>query len=223
MDIVIFDLDGTLVDSAPDIIDALNRTLADLSLAPVDDATGRGFIGGGARKLVADGIAKSTGVPADETALAAAYEKFLACYTENCADRSTLYPGVRETLESLSGNGVAMGVCTNKPQRLSLDVLAAFDLDGFFRAVVGGDALPERKPAASHLLETARRTAADYRRALMVGDSATDVAAARNANLPVVAVDYGYTATPAAELGADAVVSDLRDLPALMPQFWQAA
>ena len=223
MDVAIFDLDGTLVDTAPDIIDALNRTLTDLDLAPVDDATGRSFIGGGARKLVADGLAKSAGRTAEENAIDDAYARFIQYYTQKSAARSAVYPGVRDALDALADTGLAMGVCTNKPHALSLDVLEAFDLHRYFRVVIGGDALPERKPAAGHLLETARRTAPEFSRAIMIGDSPTDVAAARNAGVPVVVVDYGYTVTPAAELGADAVISDMRELSALFPTFWEAA
>ena len=223
MDVAIFDLDGTLVDTAPDIIDALNRTLSDLGLTPVDDATGRSFIGGGARKLVADAMAKSGGRTASEDEIDAAYARFIGYYTENSAVRSTLYPGVREALDTLAEAGLSMGVCTNKPHDLSLDVLDAFGLHKYFRAVVGGDALPERKPAAGHLLETARRTAPEFQRAIMIGDSPTDVAAARNAGIPVVVVNYGYTVTPAEDLGADAVIADMRELAALFPVFWKAA
>lgn len=223
MDVAIFDLDGTLVDTAPDIIDALNRTLSDLGLTPVDEATGRSFIGGGARKLVADGMAKSGGRNASEDEIDAAYARFIGYYTENFAVRSTLYPGVREALNTLAETGLSMGVCTNKPHDLSLDVLDAFGLHKYFRAVVGGDALPERKPAAGHLLETARRTAPEFQRAIMIGDSPTDVAAARNAGVPVVVVNYGYTVTPAEDLGADAVIADMRELAALFPVFWKAA
>lgn len=223
MDVVIFDLDGTLVDTAPDIIDALNRTLLNLDLAPVDEATGRSFIGGGARNLVADGLTRSRGKPAPKTDIDDAYDRFIVYYTEKSADRSALYPGVVETLDLLANTGLAMGVCTNKPHSLSLDILSAFGLDKFFKAVVGGDTLPERKPAAQHVLETAKRTAPTYSRAIMIGDSHTDVAAARNADIPVVVVDYGYTTTPPADLGAEAVISDLRELPPLMPTFWKAA
>ena len=223
MDVAIFDLDGTLVDTAPDIIDALNWTLSEFDLAPVDDATGRSLIGGGARKLVEDGLAKSSGQSIEKTAINDAYVRFIDYYTEKSAARSALYPGVRDALDALADTGLAMGVCTNKPHALSLDVLEAFDLHRYFRAVIGGDALPERKPAAGHLLETARRVTPDFSRAIMIGDSPTDVAAARNAGVPVVVVDYGYTVTPVEELGADAVISDMRELAALFPKFWKAA
>ena len=181
------------------------------------------LIGGGARKLVEDGLAKSSGQSIEKTAINDAYVRFIDYYTEKSAARSALYPGVRDALDALADTGLAMGVCTNKPHALSLDVLEACDLHRYFRAVIGGDALPERKPAAGHLLETARRVTPDFSRAIMIGDSPTDVAAARNAGVPVVVVDYGYTVTPVEELGADAVISDMRELAALFPKFWKAA
>ncbi|MEE2997292.1 MAG: HAD hydrolase-like protein [Pseudomonadota bacterium] len=223
MDVAIFDLDGTLVDTAPDIIDALNRTLSDMGLAPLDDETGRSFIGGGARKLVSRALTASNVTREPEINVDDAYSRFIIYYTEKCADRSTLYPDVIETLEMLAEEEIAMGVCTNKPQALSLDVLSAFGLKKFFRAVVGGDVLPEQKPAARHLLETVGRTATACRCAAMIGDSSTDVAAARNANIPVVVVNYGYTTIAPADLGADAVISNLRELPSLIPTFWKSA
>ena len=223
MDVAIFDLDGTLVDTAPDIIDALNRTLSNQGLTPIDDATGRGFIGGGARKMVVDGLAESAGRPAEEREIDDAYAQFINYYTEKFAVQSRLYPGVREALDALADMGLAMGVCTNKPHALSLDVLDAFGLLKYFRSVIGGDAVPEQKPAAGHLLETARRSAPGFSRAIMVGDSTTDVAAARNASVPVIVVNYGYTVTPVSALGADAIISDMRELIALLPTFWKMA
>lgn len=222
MDVVIFDLDGTLIDTAPDIINALNKTLAGRDLAPVDDATGRRFIGGGARKLVADGLTEA-GISVTDTTLDDAYAQFIRYYEDASADLSCLYPSVRDALEILAQRECLMGVCTNKPQSLSIDVLEAFDLTKYFRAIIGGDALPERKPAAGHVLETARQTAPEYTRAIMIGDSPTDVAAARNAGIPVIAVNYGYTTIPPAELGANAVIADMRELPPLLPRFWEAA
>ena len=223
MDVLLFDLDGTLVDTAPDIIDALNRTLAETNLSPVDDVTGRSFIGGGARHLVASGMSGSQGPPVSDDELDRAYASFVRYYTERSSARSNLYPGVREALDGLIDMDIAMGVCTNKPQDLSVDVLEAFDLNKYFRTVIGGDALPERKPAASHLLETAHRTAPGYERAIMIGDSPTDVAGARNADMPVIVVNYGYTTTPVLELGADAVISDMQEVLPIINSYWDAA
>lgn len=219
MDVVIFDLDGTLIDTAPDIINALNQTLSDFMLAPIDADTGRRFIGNGARKLVEDSLTER-GVSWTEDLLDDAHAKFTHYYTEKSCELSRVYPGVRDALDELTRMGFPLGVCTNKPQSLSMDVLKKLDLLKYFQAVLGGDALSERKPAASHILETAQRIAPNYKRAIMVGDSKTDVAAARNAGVPVVAVNYGYTITPAAKLGADAVIANMQELLSHIPQLW---
>ena len=182
-----------------------------------------GGTGGGARQLVKLGVIADRGEDAEDELIDRTFDRFLTYYGESSTDRSVIYPGVLDVLEQFAGDNLPMGVCTNKPHDISLAVLEALDLMRYFRTVIGGDALPVRKPQAGHILETAARTLPGYSQAIMIGDSATDVAAARNAEVPVVAVSYGYTNVPAVELGADAVIDNMRDLPAAMEPLWTVA
>ncbi len=209
---VVFDLDGTLIDTAPDLHAALVAVLAAAGRSGVTIDDVRHMVGDGARALVERGFA-ATGDPLPPAAVEGAVARFLGHYGAHIADLSRPFPGVDEALTTLSAAGARLGVCTNKPERLSRDLLAATGLAGRFAAVVGGDSLDVRKPDAGHLLGTLARMGAEPAGAVMVGDSANDVAAARAAGLPVVLVSFGYTATPARELGADAVIDGFADLP----------
>lgn len=204
---IVFDLDGTLVDTLPDIHEALNRALAEARLATIDEAACRNMIGGGARNLIEQAFTVIGETP-DETRIDELFERFLDLYRDEPAIRSKPFPGVIDALEVLQGRGLALGICTNKPQDLSELVLDGLNMGRFFGdVVIGGDTLPIRKPDAGHLLEVIQRLGHVPADAVMVGDSATDVGAARNAGVPVIVVDFGYTDRPAAELGADALIS----------------
>lgn len=185
---VLFDLDGTLVDSAPDIAAAVNRLLAELGLPAVDEATIRGWIGDGARALLAAALRHSGSArEADEV-----MDRFMVHYGDCLLLHARPYPGVADTLAALSARGVAMGVCTNKPERFVAPLLEAMGIAGAFSGIVGGDTLPERKPHPLPLRHLAGRLGAPVERCLMVGDSQTDFLAARAAGMPVVLVGYGY-------------------------------
>jgi phosphoglycolate phosphatase len=212
LDAVVFDLDGTLVDTAPDLGGALNRLLAEHGRVPIGADGIRRMIGDGAAKLVERGFAATGGLPA---ALPSLVERFLAIYEPNIAETSRPFPGVVETLERLKAAGLRLGVCTNKPDEATRRLLAALDLSRHFTAVSGGD-VPARKPDARHLLGVLRDLDASPTRSLMVGDSPNDVAAARNAGVPVVVVSFGYTTTPAAQLGADRLIDDFAALPEIL-------
>ncbi len=212
LDAVVFDLDGTLVDTAPDLGAALNRLLEDHGRAPRDPSDIRRMIGDGAAKLVERGFIASGGLP---QALEPLVTRFLEIYEPMTAATSLPFPGVVAALERLARKGIRLGVCTNKPDRATRHLLAALDLARHFDAVSGGD-VPARKPDARHLLGVLNQLGASPQRSLMVGDSTNDVAAARNAGVPVVVVSFGYTSTPAAQLGADAVIDDFASLPEMI-------
>lgn len=209
---VVFDLDGTLVDTAPDLVGALNVVLGERDLPHVPVEAARHLVGRGGRVLLQRGFADAGAeLPAGEAD--ALFARFLDAYRARIAQDSRPYPGVEAALDALAAAGARLAVCTNKPgayARLLLDELA---MSPRFAAVVGADDVPHRKPDPRHLLDTLVRAGGDPGRALMVGDSSADAEAARGASIPVVLVSFGYTETPAAELGADAVIDRFDDLP----------
>ena len=212
---VVFDLDGTLIDSAGDIADVLNACLGEAGLAPLDEATVTTMIGGGARVLVERTLAR-LGRRDDGVLLEQLHAGFERRYRDLGAGRSRVFPGGREVLARLHAEGTGLGICTNKPAGITLRVLEEMDLACWFGAVVGEtDALP-RKPAPAMLLAALDRLGAPPAAAVMIGDSAADVGTARAAGVPVVAVSFGYTTTPPHELGADLVIDRLSDLPAAL-------
>ena len=209
---VVFDLDGTLVDTAGDLTAALNVVLARRGRGAVAPETIRTMIGDGAKTLVRRGL-DATGGPIDDADFDAAVGEFLAYYDDNIAQHSRPFPGLVETLAVLARQGCVFGVCTNKAERFSVKLLRHLGLADHFAVVLGGDSLAIRKPDPRHLLATITGMGAVPERAVMVGDSVNDVKAARAAGVPVIAVSFGYTATPPAALGADALIDHLAELP----------
>lgn len=212
---LIFDFDGTLIDSAPDIALGLNRLLVqegrrELSLADV-----HGMIGDGAARLVEQAFA-ATGAALSPDELGPMTARYLAIYGALPVDRGCLYPGVVETLTALKNAGHRLGLCTNKPAGISHDLLRALGMDGLFDAVAGGDSVARKKPHPDPLLFVMHHLGVDASGAVMVGDNANDVAAARGAGVPVVAVAYGYPRMPLAALGADLIIDSFADLPAAL-------
>ena len=202
---VVFDLDGTLVDTAPDLTAALNHTLGELGHPPIAAATVRHLVGHGSRALIERGLAEH-GVTA-----AAEVERglplFLDHYAANIATGSRPYPGIETALDALRDAGVTLAICTNKPAGLANALLAALDWSTRFAAVLGSDSIAVRKPHPEHVLATIRAAGGDPAGSVFVGDTAVDVAAAHAAGLPVIVVDFGFSAIPADRLGADAVIS----------------
>ena len=212
--LVIFDLDGTLVDTAPDLCAALNHALVELGRPPVDADTVRHLVGHGARALIERGLALSGDSDADE--VARGLPVFLAYYAAHIADGSQPFDGAEAALDALAAAGVTCAVCTNKPVGLANALLDALGWRGRFASVLGGDSLPVKKPDAAHVVATAAAAGQPLAGAVFVGDTAVDVAAARAAGVPVIVVGFGFADGPASALGADAAIGHFDDLiPAL--------
>lgn len=210
---VVFDLDGTLVDTAPDLIETLNVVFAREGLPAVDYAVARNMIGGGARRMIESGL-KFAARPPDNRALDRMFHDFIAYYAAHVADRSRPFPGLEKALDRLAAQGCRFAVCTNKLEGLSRLLLDALGLTGRFEAICGQDTFRIQKPDPEILRRTIEAAGGETRYAIMVGDSGTDIATARAAGIPVVAVDFGYSETPIAELGADRLISHFDDLAA---------
>ena len=209
---LIFDLDGTLVDTAPDLLGALNAVLVDAGRPPVALADMRHLVGFGARALIANALER-TGVAGDPQQIEAMKQDFLAHYRGHIADLTKPYPGVEETLAGLKGKGARMGMLTNKPHDLTLLLMARLGLDKYFAAVLGQGRMPYTKPDARIFRDVVAAVGGVGAGTLMIGDSITDVQTARAGDAPVLLVSYGYTPEPARTLGADAVVDKFLDVP----------
>src|SRR6266700_6797789 len=217
---VVFDLDGTLVDTAPDLINALNFILDREGLPPVPPASARNMIGAGARKLIERGLeleGRAACVP-DITRLTA---DFIDHYAAHIADASRPFDGLEAALDELAGRGYRLAVCTNKLEWLSKRLLDELGLSPHFAAICGADTFGVSKPDPMILRQTVARAGGDLSSAIMVGDAGTDIGVARRAGVPVIGVTFGYTDVPIADLKPDRLIDHMRDLPAavesLMP------
>jgi phosphoglycolate phosphatase len=212
---IVFDLDGTLVDTAPDLLAALDALFAREGLPPVRSAELRNMIGGGARALIerALGDQHVTVARGDVDRL---YESYIAHYADHIADASRLFPGLEQALDALAENGCRFAVCTNKLEFLAVRLLEELGIAGRFAAICGQDTFGLQKPDPEVLRRTVARAGGKIEQAVMVGDSATDIDMARGAAIPMVAVDFGYTETPVSQLGPDRIISRFADLPAAL-------
>jgi phosphoglycolate phosphatase len=209
---VIFDLDGTLIDSAPDLQLAVNRMLAGFGRGPLALAQVRGMVGDGAGALI-ERVLAAAGLPG--TLQQEAVRIFLDFYAQDPVTHTQLYPGVIETLEQLREQGLTLALCTNKPEAPAREVLARLQLVQYFPQVAGGDTFPFRKPDPRMLLKLLP-AGTPPQRAVLVGDSEVDAATAQAAGVPFVLMSYGYHRTPVAQIASDQVLDDLRALPALL-------
>jgi len=210
---IVFDLDGTLIDTAPDLIDTLNLVLTRESLPRVPFEMARPLIGGGARGLIERALA-TEGRVCSKAEVDRLYTAFVAHYADHIADRSRPFPHLESVLDGLAEAGHRLAVCTNKLEWLSVRLLETLKLAQRFAAICGQDTFGMQKPDPEILRRTILRAGGEPRQAIMVGDSGTDVRTARAANVPVIAVDFGYTDVPIAALQPDRVISSFADLPA---------
>jgi phosphoglycolate phosphatase len=209
---IVFDLDGTLIDTAPDLIDTLNVILTrqGLPAVPYDDA--RPLIGGGAKAMIEKALVLERR-SATATEVDALYTAFVAYYAEHIADRSRPFPYLEATLDRLAAEGHTLAVCTNKLEWLSRRLLDALKLSWRFAAICGQDTFGIQKPDPRIFRLTVELAGGRPDGAIMVGDSATDVSTARAADVPVIAVDFGYTDVPIAAFEPDRVISSFAELP----------
>lgn len=211
-DLIVFDLDGTLVDTGPDLTAALNHVLHAMGRQTVTETAVRDMVGLGAAKLLERGL-DATGGGTPEM-VQAGLAGFLDFYGSNICVHSRPYAGVERVLDQLAEYGCRLAICTNKPERMSRELISALGWEGRFAANLGGDSLPVRKPDPLHLTETIARAGGGQ--VAFVGDSIVDVMAARAAALPIVTVSFGFADRPAEELGGDMLIHHYDELiPAL--------
>ena len=202
---IVFDLDGTLIETAPDLIDTLNLILGQHGVPAVAFDDARAMIGAGVKPLLQRALA-SKGLRFAPDEIDTLYAEYLELYAAHIADRSRPFPGLEAALDALAADGCILAVCTNKLEWLSVLLLEKLSLAPRFAAICGQDTFAMRKPDPEMLRLTIARAGGDVARAVMVGDSMTDVATAQAARIPVVAVDFGYTDIPPAQLGADRLI-----------------
>jgi phosphoglycolate phosphatase len=214
IDSIVFDLDGTLIDSLPDVLASMNLMLAEEKRRPLSLTELSNMVGRGVTPMVEDAYNMTGKAIASPIELKDAAQRYINHYKANPVGHTVVFPNVIETLRKLKEDGFCMGICTNKPYEMTLLVLEGLKIDIFFDGVTGGDNLPFNKPDPRHILTTLVLMKSEANRAVMVGDSWVDAKGGRDAGLPVIAVDYGYNSEPIESLEADNVIGDF----ALLPQ-----
>ncbi|PHP66572.1 phosphoglycolate phosphatase [Zhengella mangrovi] len=221
--VIVFDLDGTLVDTAPDLLDALDHAIATAGLPPVDQAAMRAYAGHGGRAMIERAFAQNR-KPLPEAERERLLAVFLDHYTGRMPGRSLPFPGALDAMRRFEDAGFALAICTNKYERLARQLLEGLGLAHRFAAIAGADTFAFRKPDPRHLTETIRRAAGDRATGLMIGDTNTDIATAKAAGLPVVAVEFGYSSEPLASLAPSIIIEHFDELtPVLARRLLKAA
>ncbi|MBM3950517.1 MAG: phosphoglycolate phosphatase [Rhodospirillales bacterium] len=209
---LVFDLDGTLIDSVPQVAAAVNMTLTEAARPALSITAVRGIIGEGARTTLVRAFATTGGT--DDIDIDAMVERYLIHYLADPSSHTTIFPGVTEVLRKFRALGTVMGICTNKPGATTRPVLDALNLSQYFAAVITADDTRHRKPDGRHVLATLAAMKADRNSAIFVGDSAPDLAAARDAGVPAIVVAYGYGYVDPATMPAAARIERFHELPA---------
>lgn len=209
---VVFDLDGTMIHTAPDLVGATNHVMVQSGLPPAAPEIIVPAVGGGARAMITAAL-HAAGHPPDRVEMDPLLNMFTQYYIANIAEESHPFPGLVDTLDHFAAARCNMGVCTNKRHANAVLLLETLQLGGYFGAVLGADSLEVRKPHPDHVLTTIARCGGDAARAVMVGDSAPDMEAARAAGIPCIAVTHGYSPEPVESLAPDRIVDSLADLP----------
>ncbi|OAN51335.1 hypothetical protein A6A04_16290 [Paramagnetospirillum marisnigri] len=218
---VLFDLDGTLIHSLPDLVAAVNRMLATEARPPLTSDAVKAMVGDGADALVSRAFEATGGLPGPE--IGPYLERFLADYEPRSADTTLPWPGVEETLSRLRELGLALAVCTNKPRAATAEVLSKLGLDVHFDLVVAAEDAPAIKPDPAHVRVILDRLGIEAGAAVMVGDSINDILSAKAAGVRTVALSFGYAHGPVADLGADRVIDHFSDLICVLPNLGKPA
>jgi|SRR6478752_5908574 phosphoglycolate phosphatase len=216
---VVFDLDGTLVDTAPDLISALNFVLDREGMAPVPLDSARNMIGAGARRMIERGL-EADGRAASLAEIDRMTANFVDYYAAHIADASRPFDGLESALDDLAGRGYQFAVCTNKLEWLSKKLLDELGLSRRFSAICGADTFGVSKPDPAILRQTVARARGELSSTIMVGDAGPDIGVARRAGVPVIAVEFGYAEVPIADLGPDLLIGNMTDLPAAVESLW---
>ncbi len=214
--LILFDLDGTLVDSVPDLAWCGNEMLRRLDMAQRDLDSARAWVGNGVERFVKRFLSGDMDAEPDEVLYAAGFDLFNGLYVDNVSKRSQVYPGVTETLQQLAGGDLHLACVTNKPEPFTSDLIAAMGLDSFFELVVAGNTTARKKPDPMPLHYAANHFGLDYAQCMMVGDSSNDVRAARAAGFAIVCVPYGYNhGIDISASSPDLIVDNLKELAAM--------
>ena len=211
-ELIIFDLDGTLANTAPDLLGTLNKIIQPYNLSKMGMCEFGQIIGHGAKAMIKRAFELNEKPLEDET-LELLFKEFLAHYSANIANETTLYEGVLDAMDELKKHGFEFALCTNKTESMARLLLKELGVTNRFKSITGGDTFEFKKPDARHLIKTAQLARHEISKAIMIGDSATDINAAINAKIPSVAVTFGYSDAPIETLGATETISHFKNLP----------